>query len=176
MEIGFHLGPLYDIKTILQYVVEWQIALLLMKTYKIILVHRSNSTGYKTMLLGSQVLKGMLVSVLYNFSKHQNSSVSSRGQKKFYCQFLFLRVLILIRPVSSAVQVSFQFEVLGRKEGFVNEANGLGVTIHNIVIMQSITSVANNWRPHKIAILQKNCKSHLLRTFKNVNVMDSMQM
>ncbi len=23
MEIGFHLGPLYNIKTILQYVVEW---------------------------------------------------------------------------------------------------------------------------------------------------------
>jgi len=87
-----------------------QVTLVLMKTYKIILIQRSNSTGYKTMLLGSWVLKGMLVSVLFNFSKHQNSSVSSWGQKKFYCQFLFLRVLILIRPVSSAVQISFQFQ------------------------------------------------------------------
>jgi hypothetical protein len=131
MEIGFHVELLYNIKTVLQYVVEWhRVTLVLMKTYKIILIQRSNSTGYKTMLLGSWVWKGMLVSVLLKFSKHANSSVWSRGQKKFYC--LFLRVLILIKPVSSAVQVSFQFQVLGCKEGSVNEANGFGVTICNI--------------------------------------------
>jgi hypothetical protein len=70
MEIGFHLGPLYNIKTILQYVVEWhRVTLVLMKPYKIILIPRSNATGYKTVLLGSWAVKGMLVSVLFNFFK-----------------------------------------------------------------------------------------------------------
>jgi hypothetical protein len=78
MEIGFHLGPLYNIKNYVTICGRMaQVTLVLMKTYKIILIQRSNSTGYKTMLLGSWVLKGMLVSVLFNFSKHQNSSVSS---------------------------------------------------------------------------------------------------